>query len=109
MVPEGLLGALKDEVWVLLGRRWGPGFAQPQTLTAGPCPPVPPQLLVADGSGQVTALVGQPLELFCQASGSPMPTLQCVWGGGGQGWGAGRQRPHAAGSVGMGGTPCQGV
>ncbi|XP_044938536.1 hemicentin-2 isoform X2 [Mustela putorius furo] len=42
---------------------------------------VPPQLLVADGSGQVTALVGQPLELFCQASGSPVPTLQWLQNG----------------------------
>uniref|UniRef100_A0A2K6UV43 Hemicentin-2 n=1 Tax=Saimiri boliviensis boliviensis TaxID=39432 RepID=A0A2K6UV43_SAIBB len=32
---------------------------------------VPPQLLVAEGLGQVTAIVGQPLELPCQASGSP--------------------------------------
>lgn len=86
----------------------GTGFAQVQALNAGPCPPVPPQLLVAEGSGQVTAHVGQPLELFCQASGSPVPTLQCVWAAGGQGWGAGRQGQHAAGSVGMGGTPLPG-
>uniref|UniRef100_A0A7N5KTI0 Hemicentin 2 n=1 Tax=Ailuropoda melanoleuca TaxID=9646 RepID=A0A7N5KTI0_AILME len=42
---------------------------------------VPPQLLVAEGSGQVTALVGQPLELPCQASGSPVPTLQWLQNG----------------------------
>lgn len=39
---------------------------------------VPPQLLVAEGSGQVAAIVGQPLELPCRASGSPAPTIQCV-------------------------------
>ncbi|XP_072634432.1 hemicentin-2 isoform X2 [Canis lupus baileyi] len=42
---------------------------------------VPPQLLVAEGVGQVTALVGQPLELSCQASGSPVPTLQWLHNG----------------------------
>nr|XP_021547233.1 hemicentin-2 [Neomonachus schauinslandi] len=42
---------------------------------------VPPQLLVAEGSSQVTALVGQPLELPCQASGSPVPTLQWLQNG----------------------------
>ncbi|XP_058380273.1 hemicentin-2 [Diceros bicornis minor] len=42
---------------------------------------VPPQLLVADGLGQVTALVGQPLELPCQASGSPVPTIQWLQNG----------------------------
>lgn len=52
-------------------------------------PTVPPQLLVAEGLGQVTTLVGQPLELPCQASGSPVPAIQCVWGSGGQGWGWG--------------------
>lgn len=42
---------------------------------------MPPQLLVAEGLGQVTTLAGQPLEIPCQASGSPAPTLQCVCGG----------------------------
>ncbi|XP_029776920.1 hemicentin-2, partial [Suricata suricatta] len=42
---------------------------------------VPPQLLVAEGLGQVTALVGQPLDLPCQASGSPAPTLQWLQNG----------------------------
>ncbi|XP_047380794.1 hemicentin-2 [Sciurus carolinensis] len=42
---------------------------------------VPPQLLVAEGLGQVTALVGQPLDLLCQASGSPMPTVQWLQNG----------------------------
>ncbi|KAM5331532.1 hemicentin-2 [Glossophaga mutica] len=42
---------------------------------------VPPQLLVAEGSGQVTTLVGQPLELPCQASGSPVPTIQWLQNG----------------------------
>ncbi|XP_012576655.1 PREDICTED: hemicentin-2 [Condylura cristata] len=42
---------------------------------------VPPQLLVAEGLGQVTALVGQPLELPCQASGSPVPTIQWLQNG----------------------------
>lgn len=41
-------------------------------------PTVPPQLLVADGMGQVTATVGQSLDLPCQASGSPVPTIQYV-------------------------------
>ncbi|XP_039085354.1 hemicentin-2 [Hyaena hyaena] len=42
---------------------------------------VPPQLLVAEGLGQVTALTGQPLELPCRASGSPAPTLQWLQNG----------------------------
>lgn len=42
-------------------------------------PTVPPQLLVAEGVGQVTAIVGQSLDLPCQASGSPVPTIQYVW------------------------------
>ncbi|XP_035878268.1 hemicentin-2 [Phyllostomus discolor] len=42
---------------------------------------VPPQLLVAEGAGQVTTLVGQPLELPCQASGSPEPTVQWLQNG----------------------------
>lgn len=42
----------------------------------GVLPAVPPQLLVAEGLGQVTTLVGQPLDLPCQASGSPTPTVQ---------------------------------
>ncbi|XP_054980117.1 LOW QUALITY PROTEIN: hemicentin-2 [Sorex araneus] len=42
---------------------------------------VPPQLLVAEGVGQVTALVGQPLDLPCQASGSPAPTIQWLHNG----------------------------
>lgn len=41
-------------------------------------PTVPPQLLVAEGMGQVTATVGQSLDLPCQASGSPVPTIQYV-------------------------------
>lgn len=58
---------------------------------------MPPQLLVAEGLGQVTTLVGQPLEIPCQASGSPVPTIQCVCGGRegegqGCGWGVGRER-----------------
>ncbi|XP_060056373.1 hemicentin-2 isoform X2 [Erinaceus europaeus] len=42
---------------------------------------VPPQLLVAEGLGQVTALVGQPLALSCQASGSPVPNIQWLQNG----------------------------
>ncbi|KAK2497110.1 hypothetical protein MC885_006690 [Smutsia gigantea] len=42
---------------------------------------VPPQLLVAEGLGQVTALVGQTLELPCQASGAPVPTIQWLQNG----------------------------
>ncbi|XP_012372192.1 hemicentin-2 [Octodon degus] len=42
---------------------------------------VPPQLLVAEGLGQVTAIVGQPLELPCRASGSPVPTIQWLQNG----------------------------
>ncbi|XP_027279680.1 hemicentin-2 isoform X2 [Cricetulus griseus] len=42
---------------------------------------VPPQLLVAEGMGQVTAIVGQPLDLPCQASGSPVPTIQWLQNG----------------------------
>ncbi|XP_057580791.1 hemicentin-2 [Hippopotamus amphibius kiboko] len=42
---------------------------------------VPPQLLVAEGLGQVTTLVGQPLDLPCQASGSPVPTIQWLQNG----------------------------
>ncbi|XP_063100238.1 hemicentin-2 isoform X2 [Cavia porcellus] len=42
---------------------------------------VPPQLLVAEGSGQVAAIVGQPLELPCRASGSPAPTIQWLQNG----------------------------
>ncbi|XP_012784766.2 hemicentin-2 [Ochotona princeps] len=42
---------------------------------------VPPQLLVAEGLGQVTTIVGQPLDLPCQASGSPMPTIQWLQNG----------------------------
>nr|XP_051696750.1 hemicentin-2 isoform X2 [Oryctolagus cuniculus] len=42
---------------------------------------VPPQLLVAEGLGQVTTVVGQPLDLPCQASGSPMPTVQWLQNG----------------------------
>ncbi|XP_054440698.1 hemicentin-2 [Pteronotus mesoamericanus] len=42
---------------------------------------VPPQLLVAEGLGHVTTLVGQPLELPCQASGSPLPTVQWLQNG----------------------------
>ncbi|XP_014387685.1 PREDICTED: LOW QUALITY PROTEIN: hemicentin-2 [Myotis brandtii] len=42
---------------------------------------VPPQLLVAEGLGQVTTLVGQPLEIPCQASGSPVPTIQWLQNG----------------------------
>lgn len=41
-------------------------------------PTVPPQLLVAEGMGQVTAIVGQSLDLPCQATGSPVPTIQYV-------------------------------
>ncbi|XP_075415669.1 hemicentin-2 [Tenrec ecaudatus] len=42
---------------------------------------VPPQLLVAEGLGQVTAVVGQSLQLPCQASGTPLPTLQWLQNG----------------------------
>ncbi|XP_008585904.1 PREDICTED: hemicentin-2-like, partial [Galeopterus variegatus] len=42
---------------------------------------VPPQLLVAEGSGQVTTIVGQPLELPCWASGSPVPTIRWLHNG----------------------------
>lgn len=41
VVPEGLLGDLKGEVWVLLGRCWGLGFAQSQTPNGGSCPQCP--------------------------------------------------------------------
>lgn len=89
---EPFLGDLKGEV--RSGSRcWGAG----DLVRSAPntrwwvLPTVPPQLLVAEGLGQVTALLGQPLELPCQASGSPAPTLQCVWGGGGQRRGGGRQ------------------
>lgn len=41
LVPEGLLGDLKGEVWVLLGRCWGLGFAQLQTPNCGSCPQCP--------------------------------------------------------------------
>lgn len=68
-------------------------------------PIVPPQLLVAEGLGQVTTLVGQPLDLPCQASGSPAPTIQCVWGGGTRAGGMCGQRTHALGvGVGTGDT-----
>uniref|UniRef100_A0A8C6W1G7 Hemicentin 2 n=1 Tax=Nannospalax galili TaxID=1026970 RepID=A0A8C6W1G7_NANGA len=42
---------------------------------------VPPQLLVAEGMGQVTAITGQTLDLPCQASGSPMPTIEWLQNG----------------------------
>uniref|UniRef100_A0A8C0DZX9 Hemicentin-2 n=1 Tax=Balaenoptera musculus TaxID=9771 RepID=A0A8C0DZX9_BALMU len=42
---------------------------------------VPPQLLLAEGLGPVTTLVGQPLDLPCQASGSPVPTIQWLQNG----------------------------
>ncbi|XP_037653920.1 hemicentin-2 [Choloepus didactylus] len=42
---------------------------------------VPPQLLVAEGLGQVNTIVGQPLELPCQASGSPVPTVRWLQNG----------------------------
>ncbi|KAM6170210.1 hemicentin-2 [Rhynchocyon petersi] len=42
---------------------------------------VPPQLLVAEGLGQVTATVGQSLELPCQATGFPAPTVQWLQNG----------------------------
>ncbi|EHA98367.1 Hemicentin-1, partial [Heterocephalus glaber] len=42
---------------------------------------VPPQLLVAEGSGQVATVVGQTLELPCQASGSPVPTIRWLQNG----------------------------
>nr|XP_012807460.2 hemicentin-2 [Jaculus jaculus] len=42
---------------------------------------VPPQLLVAEGVGQVTAIAGQSLDLPCQASGSPTPTVQWLQNG----------------------------
>ncbi|KAM5299409.1 LOW QUALITY PROTEIN: hemicentin-2 [Ctenodactylus gundi] len=42
---------------------------------------VPPQLLVAEGLGQVTTIVGQSLDLPCQASGSPAPTIQWLQNG----------------------------
>ncbi|XP_055255516.1 hemicentin-2 isoform X3 [Moschus berezovskii] len=42
---------------------------------------VAPQLLVAEGLGQVTTLVGQSLNLPCQASGSPAPTIQWLQNG----------------------------
>ena len=61
---------------------------------------VPPQLVVAEGLGQVTTLIGQPLELPCQASGSPVPTIQCVWGGRGPDWGCGLWAESACFGVG---------
>ncbi|KAM4877133.1 hemicentin-2 [Thomomys bottae] len=42
---------------------------------------VPPQLLVAEGVGQVTAVAGESLDLPCQASGSPMPSVQWLQNG----------------------------
>ncbi|KAF3821003.1 hypothetical protein GH733_011156 [Mirounga leonina] len=54
------------------GTQGGEGPASPYCMR---------QLLVAEGSSQVTALVGQPLELPCQASGSPVPTLQWLQNG----------------------------
>ncbi|XP_065735248.1 hemicentin-2 [Phocoena phocoena] len=42
---------------------------------------VPPQLLLAEGLGPVTTLVGQPLDLPCQASGSPVPTIHWLQNG----------------------------
>ncbi|XP_049752935.1 hemicentin-2 isoform X2 [Elephas maximus indicus] len=42
---------------------------------------VPPQILVTEGLGQVTTIVGQPLELPCQASGSPVPSIQWLQNG----------------------------
>nr|XP_020731255.1 hemicentin-2-like [Odocoileus virginianus texanus] len=42
---------------------------------------VAPQLLVAEGLGQVTTLVGQSLDLPCQASGFPAPTIQWLQNG----------------------------
>ncbi|XP_007942419.2 hemicentin-2 [Orycteropus afer afer] len=42
---------------------------------------VPPQLLVAEGLGQVTTIVGQSLELSCQATGTPVPTIQWLQNG----------------------------
>ncbi|ELR46851.1 Hemicentin-2, partial [Bos mutus] len=42
---------------------------------------VAPQLLVAEGLGQVTTLVGQSLYLPCYASGSPVPTIQWLQNG----------------------------
>uniref|UniRef100_A0A452F193 Hemicentin 2 n=1 Tax=Capra hircus TaxID=9925 RepID=A0A452F193_CAPHI len=42
---------------------------------------VAPQLLVAEGLGQVTTLVGQSLYLPCHASGSPVPTIQWLQNG----------------------------
>ena len=66
---------------------------------------VAPQLLVAEGLGQVTTLVGQSLYLPCYASGSPVPTIQCVGGGGGQNWVDGGWAKSMLGGVGMGDTP----
>ncbi|KAM9722140.1 hemicentin-2 isoform 3-T3 [Dama dama] len=42
---------------------------------------VAPQLLVAEGLGQVTTLVGQSLDLPCLASGFPVPTIQWLQNG----------------------------
>ncbi|XP_072488821.1 hemicentin-2 isoform X7 [Notamacropus eugenii] len=42
---------------------------------------VPPQLLVGEGSGQVTTIKGHSLELPCQATGSPAPTVQWLRSG----------------------------
>ncbi|XP_060245885.1 hemicentin-2 [Meriones unguiculatus] len=42
---------------------------------------VPPQLLVAEGMGQLTAVAGQSLDLPCQATGSPVPTIQWLQNG----------------------------
>ncbi|XP_052503745.1 LOW QUALITY PROTEIN: hemicentin-2 [Budorcas taxicolor] len=42
---------------------------------------VAPQLLVAEGLGQVTTLVGQSLYLPCHASGSPVPTIRWLQNG----------------------------
>ncbi|XP_056668537.1 hemicentin-2 isoform X2 [Monodelphis domestica] len=42
---------------------------------------VPPQLLVGEGSGQVTTVKGHSLELPCQATGSPTPIIQWLRNG----------------------------
>ncbi|ELV11784.1 Hemicentin-2 [Tupaia chinensis] len=95
---EGLPVAESNETWLETGsgalRLQSPGEASGGLYSCVASSPageavlqylvdvqVPPQLLVADGVGQVTAVVGPPLELSCQASGSPLPSIRWLQNG----------------------------